>query len=110
MIGVFSGFAPTLLNAGKLGQDVFILLGFVLLGLSYGQASGAVTRNFSARFRYVGAALTADFAWLIGAAFAPLVALGLSAYFGVAYLGLYLLSGAICTLAALIINRQLAQD
>jgi len=110
MIGVFSGFAPTLLNGGKLGQDVFILLGFVLLGLSYGQASGAVTRNFSPRFRYVGAALTADFAWLIGAAFAPLVALGLSAHFGLAYLGLYLLSGAICTLAALIINRQLAQD
>ena len=28
-IAVFSGFAPTLLDGGTLGQDVFILLGFV---------------------------------------------------------------------------------
>ena len=46
LIAVFSGFAPTLLGGGRLGQDIFILLGFSLLGLSYGQASGAVTSNF----------------------------------------------------------------
>jgi MFS family permease len=105
MIAVFSGFAPTLLDGGTLGQDVFILLGFVLLGLSYGQAAGAVSSNFEAKFRYTGAALTSDFAWLIGAAFAPLVALGLSAHFGLAYVSVYLLSGAACTLAALAVNR-----
>jgi MFS family permease len=107
LIAVFSGFAPTLLDGGTLGQDVFILIGFVLLGLSYGQASGTVTANFSPKYRYTGAALTADLAWLIGAAFAPLVALGLSANFGLAYVSVYLLSGAACTLAALSINRAL---
>jgi len=107
MIAVFSGFAPTLLNGGTLGQDVFILLGCTLLGLSYGQAAGAVTSNFTPRFRYTGAALTQDFAWLIGAAFAPVVALGLSAHFGLGYLSLYLLSGAACTLAALGLNKAL---
>lgn len=106
MIAVFSGFAPTLLDGGKLGQDVFILVGFVLLGLSYGQAAGAVTANFAAKYRYTGAALTSDLAWLIGAAFAPLVALGLSANFGLAYVSVYLLSGAVCTLAALSLNRS----
>ena len=55
-------------------------------------------------FRYTGAALTADLAWLIGAAFAPLVALGLSARFGLASVSLYLLSGAACTLLALRAN------
>jgi MFS family permease len=107
LIAVFSGFAPTLLGGGTLAQDVFILVGFVLLGLSYGQASGTVTANFSAKYRYTGAALTADLAWLVGAAFAPLVALGLSAHFGLAYVSVYLLSGAACTLAALSINRAL---
>jgi MFS family permease len=107
MIAVFSGFAPTLLDGGTLGQDVFILLGFILLGLSYGQAAGAVSSNFEPRYRYTGAALTSDFAWLIGAAFAPLVALGLSAHFGLAYVSVYLLSGAACTLAALSVNRAL---
>lgn len=107
LIGMFSGFAPTLLGGGPLGQDVFMLIGFALLGLSYGQAAGAVTSNFSSKYRYTGAALTADLAWLIGAAFAPLVALGLSAHFGLAYVSIYLLSGAACTLAALSLNRAL---
>jgi MFS family permease len=107
LIAVFSGFAPTLLGGGRLGQDVFILVGFTLLGLSYGQAAGAVTSNFEAKYRYTGAALTSDLAWLVGAAFAPLVALGLSAHFGLAYVSVYLLSGAACTLAALSFNRAL---
>jgi MFS family permease len=106
-IGVFALFAPLLLNGGRIGQDIFLLLGFLLLGLSYGQAAGAVTANFAPRYRYAGAALTADFAWLIGAAFAPLVALGLSAHFGLAFISLYLLSGVVCTLVALRINRAL---
>jgi MFS family permease len=107
MIAVFSGFAPTLLGGGVAGQDIFILLGFSLLGLSYGQAAGAVNSNFEPKYRYTGAALTSDLAWLIGAAFAPLVALGLSAHFGLAYVSVYLLSGAACTLAALSFNRSL---
>ena len=107
MIAVFSGFAPTLLGGGALGQDVFILVGFVLLGLSYGQAAGAVSANFGAKYRYTGAALTSDLGWLIGAAFAPLVALGLSAHFGLGFVSVYLLSGAACTLAALSVNRAL---
>jgi MFS family permease len=110
VIAVFSGFAPLLLGGGTVGQDTFILLGFALLGLSYGQAAGAVTSNFESRYRYLGAALTSDLAWLIGAAFAPLVALGLSAHFGLAYLSVYLLSGAACTLLALQLNRTLDRD
>ena len=105
LIGLFSLVTPWLLGAGVAGNNVFLLLGFVLLGLSYGQASGTVTANFSTQYRYTGAALSADLAWLLGAGFAPLVALGLSAKFGLGAVSLYLLSGAVCTLAALRINR-----
>jgi len=107
LIAVFSGFVPTLMDGGDLGQNVFLLLGFVLLGLSYGQAAGAVTANFPAKYRYTGAALTSDLAWLVGAGVAPLVSLGLSAHFGLAYVSIYLLSGAACSLAALSLNRAL---
>ena len=72
-----------------------------------GVAAGAVTANFPAKYRYTGAALTSDLSWLVGAGFAPLVALGLSAHFGLAYVSLYLLSGATCSLAALSLNRAL---
>jgi len=109
LIGLFSLATPWLLGGGELGGNVFLLAGFVLLGLSYGQASGTVTANFSARYRYTGAALSTDLAWLIGAAFAPLVALGLSARFGLGAVTLYLLSGVACTLAALRINRMIEQ-
>jgi MFS family permease len=109
LIAVFSGFAPTLLNGGTLGQDVFVLIGFALLGLSYGQAAGTLNASFDPKYRYTGAALTSDFAWLIGAGFAPLAALGLSAYFGLGYVSLYLLSGAAGTLAALWISRKLEE-
>lgn len=107
LIGVFGVFAPMLLNGGRIGEDVFILVGFALLGLSYGQAAGAVSSNFEAKYRYTGAALTSDLAWLVGAAFAPLVALGLSANFGLIYVSVYLLSGVACTLIALSFNRRL---
>lgn len=107
LIAVFSGFVPMLMNGGELGQNIFLILGFILLGLSYGQAAGAVTANFPSKYRYTGAALTSDLAWLVGAGFAPLVALGLSAHFGLAYVSIYLLSGAACSLAALSLNRAL---
>ena len=110
LIAVFSGFAPLLLNGGRVGQDVFILVGFVLLGLSYGQSAGTVTSNFESKYRYTGAALTSDLAWLIGAAFAPLVALGLSANFGLAFVSVYLMSGAGATLAALQLNKRLEAE
>lgn len=110
LIGVFSFITPVLLNSGEVGSTMFLLLGFVLLGLSYGQASGTVTSNFSAQYRYTGAALSTDIAWLVGAAFAPLVALGLSAEFGLVAVSLYLLSGVVCTLGALRINRLVEQQ
>jgi MFS family permease len=110
LIGVFSLLVPWLLDAGTVGNNIFLISGFVLLGLSYGQASGTVTSNFSARYRYTGAALSTDIAWMIGAAFAPLVALGLSAKFGLGAVTLYLLSGVVCTLGALRINRLVEQQ
>ena len=110
VIGVFSLLTPLLMGGSPAMQDTFILLGFALLGVSYGQASGTVTANFERRFRYTGAALTSDFAWLFGAAFAPLVALGLSAKFGLLSVTVYLLSGVICTLLALAVNQTLSDQ
>jgi len=109
-IAAFSGFAPQLLDAGEMGEAAFMLLGFVLLGLSFGQSSGALSSSFSQEHRYTGSALTSDLAWLFGAGFAPLVALWLSSNFGLLATGAYLLSGALGTLAAITLNRQLARS
>jgi MFS family permease len=108
-IAVFSGFAPQLLDTGPVGEIAFMVIGFILLGLSFGQASGAVNSNFASIHRYTGAAVTSDLAWLFGAGFAPWVALFLAYHFGLIAAGAYLLSGALATLAALGINKELAR-
>ena len=110
LIAIFSFSAPFLLDAGGKGQDAYILIGFFILGLTFGQSSGAVSSRFTQYYRYTGAALTSDLAWLVGAAFAPLVALGLASSFGIIFIGGYLISGAICTIAALTLTRVLDQN
>jgi MFS family permease len=105
-IAAFSGFAPQLLAGGELGEAAFMASGYVLLGLAFGQASGAVAANFPMQYRYTGSALTSDMAWLFGAGFAPWVALALSSKFGLGFGGVYLLSGAVATLIALFFNKR----
>jgi MFS family permease len=107
-IAVYSGFAPQLLATGEVGAAVFMIVGFALLGLSFGQSSGAVASSFSTQSRYTGSAFTSDLAWLFGAGFAPLVALLLATRLGLIAAGLYLLSGAVGTLIALLANKNLA--
>jgi MFS family permease len=104
-IAVYSGFAPQLLDAGPIGETVYMVLGFILLGLSFGQSSGSIASNFARVYRYTASALTSDLAWLFGAGFAPLAALMLASHFGLNSAGAYLLSGAACTLLALWLGR-----
>ncbi|MGY2046595.1 MFS transporter [Methylobacterium sp. JK268] len=98
--------APLVVEENAIGQTIYVNAGFALLGLSYGQSSGAVTSRLAQRYRYTGAALTNDIAWLLGAGFAPLIVLFLSARYGLACVGLYLLSGAVTTLLTLALTRS----
>lgn len=109
LIAAFSGFAPQLLGAGRGGEVAYMIAGFTLLGLCFGQASGSLSSEFPVRHRYTGSAFTTDLAWLFGAGFAPFVALFLSSRFGLVSSGTYLLSGALATLAVLAANRELAR-
>jgi MFS family permease len=113
-IGIGSFITPFFYDKGVIGEDTIVLAGFAVLGLSFGQVSGALASNFQQEYRYTGAAITSDLAWLIGAGFAPFVALGINDYFGqfgeiygLLAVGAYLLSGSICTLIALYFNHQL---
>ncbi|SEL87017.1 Predicted arabinose efflux permease, MFS family [Xaviernesmea oryzae] len=107
IIAIFSFVGPILISSGSAGIDAFVIIGFGVLGLSFGQASGSVSFRFGKAYRYTGSAFTSDLAWLVGAGFAPLIVLYLSSHFGVTYIGLYLLSGALCTLAALFFNKRI---
>lgn len=107
LIAIYSGSIPVLLTGSPAGAYAFIVIGFALLGFAHAQASGAVNSAFGTRYRYSGAVYSSNLAWLFGAGFAPLIALSLTAKFGVALVGLYLASGSVATLVALGINRSL---
>lgn len=86
---------------------ILIVLGFGLLGFSFGQSGGTLPHRFERDYRYTGVAVSNDLGWLFGAAFAPIIALGLTVWFGVEYAGYYLLSGVLATLFALFLSRRL---
>lgn len=106
-IGVFSLVAPLMLRGGILGEAGYLIIGFIILGISFGQSSGAVASMFDNRNRYTASAFVSAFSWLFGAGFAPITALFLSTSLGLYAAGLYLLSGAIATVLALWAVRQL---
>ena len=95
--------SPMILSLGRSGEALYVIIGFSLLGLSFGQSSGAVASGFAPRNRYTASNLTADLSWMFGAGFAPFVALYLTEHLGLWSAGAYLLSGAICTLVSLIV-------
>ncbi|MEO0427280.1 MAG: MFS transporter [Pseudomonadota bacterium] len=76
---------------------IYIIFGFVLLGLAHGQSSAIAPARFKPEHRYAGAAMSTNLSWIVGAAFAPLVGLALTVQFGLGASALYLLSGAVVT-------------
>lgn len=105
-IAIYAVVSPVILGLGRSGEALYVILGFSLLGLSFGQSSGAAATGFAQRNRYTGSNLTADLAWMFGAGFAPFVALYLTETLGLWSAGAYLLSGALCTLASLTLFRR----
>lgn len=85
---------------------VYILMGFVVLGLAYGQSSSIVPNRFKPEYRYSGSAMATNLSWIIGAAFAPLTGLFLASQFGLWAAALYILSGVIVTLGALYLLHE----
>lgn len=89
-----------------LGAQAFILSGFALLGFTQAQSAGAVNCCFDPEDRYSGALITHELSWLMGAAFAPLVALVLGNVFGQGGPAFYLLAGSLASLYALRLNLK----
>lgn len=104
LIAGFAILAPLLLSAGKVGEVIYMFAGFFILGLGFGQSSGAVASLFETRNRYTGSAIVSDLAWMFGAGFAPVTALSLSVWLGLPAAGLYLLSGAFCSAIAIMLS------
>ena len=89
---------------------VYLIIGFALLGFSLGQSAGTLPHRFKPEYRFTGVSLSTDISWLFGAAFAPIIAMSLTYWYGIEFAGYYLLSGVIATLVALYIVHRFSRQ
>ena len=81
---------------------VFQIVGFSLMGLTYGPLGTALSDLFPTAVRYTGASLTFNLGGIVGASLAPYIATRLATSYGVGSVGLYLTAAAAITLLALL--------
>ncbi|MDD5151360.1 MAG: MFS transporter [Flavobacterium sp.] len=85
----------------------FICLGMGLMGLTYGPLGTFLSELFPTEVRYSGASLTFNLAGILGASFAPLIAIWLATQYGIAFVGYYLSFAALISfLALLVISKK----
>lgn len=103
-IAIFGLFFTFLLGSGNTVLiTLFLCLGMTLMGLTYGPLGTFLSELFPTEVRYSGASLTFNFAGIIGAAFAPIIAIWIAENYGLTYVGYYLSAAAVLTFVSLLV-------
>ncbi|WP_460476462.1 MFS transporter [Brachybacterium huguangmaarense] len=107
-IAVFGLLIEPLIHQGTVGVMAVLILGFTLMGSTFGPMAAYLPEMFTADVRYTGSAVSYNLASVIGAGPAPfvLVALWQRLDGSLWLVGGYLTVAAIVTLAAVLIGRE----
>lgn len=107
-IAVFGLVWVPMLGAGFVGVMAWLIIGFTLMGLTFGPMGAVLPELFPANVRYTGSGISYNVASILGAAVAPFIAVALwSAGGGSPFLvGLYLTAMATLTLIALLLGKE----
>ena len=90
-IAAFGLVLAPLFGSGSLPAVLlFFVLGFGLMGFTYGPLGAALSDPFPTAVRYTGASMTFNMAGILGASLAPYAATWLASAFGLAHVGYYL--------------------
>ncbi|MDR7210643.1 MFS transporter [Flavobacterium piscis] len=110
-IAVFGFFFSYFLNSGNpVLVTAFVCIGMSLMGFTYGPLGTFLSELFPTTVRYSGASLTFNLAGILGAAFAPMIAIWLASTYGLNYVGFYLTSAAVISLVSfLVISKKVHQ-
>jgi len=100
-------FVP-LFSSGFVGVMALLIVGFTLMGLTFGPMAAVLPELFPTNVRYTGSAISYNLSSILGAAVAPFIAVALwSAAGGSPVLvGVYLAAMGIITLVALILSKD----
>jgi hypothetical protein len=91
-----------LLTAGTAGAGLALVIGLSLMGLTYGPLGTVLSELFPTAVRYTGSSLTFNLAGIFGASLAPYAATWLARSYGLQYVGWYLTTAALLTIAGLL--------
>ncbi|GIG28890.1 MFS transporter [Cellulomonas marina] len=88
--------------------QAFLVLGFTLMGATFGPMGALLPELFPTHVRYTGSAIAYNVSSILGAALAPIVAVALWARAGGSpwLVGVYLSAAAVVTLVALTLSRE----
>lgn len=95
-----------LLGAGSAGALTTMIVGFALMGLTYGPLGTMLSELFPTAVRYTGASVAFNLAGIFGASLAPYAATWLATHWGVAAVGGYMSVAAAITWVALWLSRE----
>ena len=84
----------------------FLVVGMVLMGLTFGPMSAVLPELFPTNVRYTGSGIAYNTASILGAAVAPFIATWLAENYGVGWVGVYLLIASALTFVSLLIMRE----
>jgi MFS family permease len=104
---LFGGSFVPLFAAGDVGVQTLLILGFTLMGLTFGPMAAVLPELFPSNVRYTGSGVAYNLSSVLGAAVAPFIAVWLWAQAGSPVLvGVYLSAMAVITLVALLMTRE----
>ncbi|MFC5327423.1 MFS transporter [Brachybacterium fresconis] len=107
-IAVFGMLIEPLMSSGTVGVMAALIVGFTLMGLTFGPMAAFLPEMFRADVRYTGSAVSYNLASVIGAAPAPyaLIALWQALGGSLWLVGAYLALAAAITLVALLVGTE----
>jgi len=97
-----------ILSAGTFGVMAWLILGFTLMGMTFGPMGALLPELFPANVRYTGSGISYNVSSILGAAVAPFIAVALWSYGGGSpfWVGVYLSAMGVLTLIALILGKE----
>ena len=104
---VFGLFYGPLFSVGTgAGVLLFLIIGMMVTGLTYGPCGTLLADMFPTAVRYTGASLAFNLAGILGASLTPSIATYLAKKHGVSHVGYYLAAAATLTLIALLLSPR----
>lgn len=97
-----------MLSLGNVGVMAWLILGFTLMGMTFGPMGALLPELFPVSMRYTGSGISYNVSSILGAAVAPFIAIALWKLGGGSpfWVGVYLSAMAVLTLIALIIGKE----